>query len=133
MTQPVDQDLMASRYGTRRTSLLLLGSIVLVAVLFVGWVIWAAVQQADPPMQWRTVGVSDVSDTSVTLAFEVDKDPSDAVVCTVRALDASGVEVGRAEVPVTGNQSTTSVVYTLQVTARPASADVIDCQPEPNQ
>lgn len=126
---PVDPDLMARRYGTRRPSMLLLASIVIVAVLFVGWVIWAALQQANKPIVWRTVGFSGLSDTSITIDFDVTKPADESVVCTVHALDASGVEVGRAQVPVTTRESDAQLSYTLQVTGRPGSAEVIDCQP----
>jgi hypothetical protein len=122
-------DLLEARYGTGRPrSVLLVVTLGVMITLFVGWVLWAAVLQADQDVRWRTVGYSKVSDTSVTLDFDVFKPADTDVVCVVRALDSASVEVGRAEVPVTSQENDTHVVYTLQVTARPNTAEVAECQ-----
>ncbi len=98
------------------------------ALIFVGWVLWAALAQADRPVRWRTVGYTDVTETSVTVEFDVFKPADRGVSCTVRALDVSSTEVGRATVAVTAPQADVHVVYALPVTGRPTAAEVTDCQ-----
>ena len=122
-------ELLRTRYGpARRTSPLLIIAVAMVAVLFVGWVIWAGLQQADQDVRWRTVGYSHSTNSSVTVEFDVFKPAGTTVTCVVRALDLQSSEVGRAEVPVTASGADTSVVYTLAVTERPNTAEVFSCQ-----
>ena len=126
---PYDDELMASRYGIPdHRSRPLLITIALLAVLFVGWVVWAATEQANQDVRWVTVGYSDVSDSSITINFDVFKPAGTNVVCTVRALDTFSVEVGRADVPIAAQESDAHVTYTLKVTSRPTSVDVTNCQ-----
>jgi hypothetical protein len=99
----------------------------LVIVPFIAWVIWAGYEQAHQDLHWQTIGFSDISDESVTLRFEVFLSAGSSAQCTVRALDADGVEVGRAQVPVHSEGTTASVVYALPVTARPSNAFVETC------
>ena len=106
-------------------------AVVLVAVPFIGWVVWAGVQQSDQDVRWSTTGFRDVSDTSVTVDFDVFLPPDTRALCTVRALDAHGLEVGRAEVPVRTTSDNVAVVYALAVTARPTSAFVDTCRLDP--
>jgi hypothetical protein len=103
--------------------------IALVALPFLGWVVWAGLLQADQDLRWSTTGFRDASDTSVVVEFDVFLQAGSEVTCTVRALDRRGVEVGRAEVPVTSATQDTHVVYALPVTARPSSALVEICRP----
>jgi hypothetical protein len=120
--------LLAERYGpARRTPVALLVVVGLLGAAFLGWVVWAALQQADQEVRWRTTGYSDVTDTSVTVEFDVFKAAGDTVVCTVHALDDRSAVVGRAEVPVAGDRADVHVVYALPVTNRPTTAEVTRC------
>ena len=100
----------------------------LVVVPFLGWVIWAGFEQANPELRWQTVRFAHISDESVTVTFDVFTPPGASVECTVRATDARGVEVGRAQVPVQPDGTSATVVYALPVTARPSSAFVEGCR-----
>lgn len=126
------QELLRRRYGSGgRPSIPLIIVLTSSAALFVGWVLWAAVGQADQPVRWSTVGYSDLSDTSVTVSFDVFKPANAEVSCVVSALDVSNTEVGRATVPVTSDLSDVHVVYALLVTSRPTAAEVTACQLTP--
>ena len=99
-------------------------------VPFVCWVVWAAFQQAGQDLRWETVSFSGATDDSITLRFSVYLPSEQTAVCTVRAMDAHGVEVGRAQVPVDADGPSTTVVYALPVTARASTAFVDSCQLE---
>lgn len=131
MALPPDVDLahLEERYGAGRSPLALGIVVALVALPFLGWVVWAGLLQAEQDLRWSTTGFRDATDTSVVIEFDVFLPAGSEVTCTVRALDRRGVEVGRAEVPVTSDSSDTRVVYALQVTARPSSALVETCRP----
>lgn len=119
---------LQARYGNPRLPLALAVALALVVVSFVGWVVWAGLGQADRDLRWSTTRFSDASATSVTVEFDVFKPVGTDVVCVVRALDAKGVEVGRAEVPVEADRSDVHVVYALPVTARPSTALADSCR-----
>jgi len=127
---PPDADLdhLRTRYGTGRSPLAVALVVTLVVLPFLGWVVWAGLLQADRDVTWSTTGFSDATETSVIVEFDVYLPAGTQVTCTVRALDPSAVEVGRAEVPVTSDSSNTHVVYALPVTARPSSAFVDSCR-----
>lgn len=123
-----DADYLRARYGASGPSPLLLAALALLAASFVGWVVWAGLGQADRDVRWATTGFSGMTGTSVTVEFDVFK-PADAkVVCLVRALDAKGVEVGRANVPVASPEPEVHVNYALPVTARASTALVDLCR-----
>ncbi len=123
-----DLDHLRSRYGTGRSPLTVALVALLVVLPFLGWVVWAGLLQADQDVRWSTTGFGDISNTSVTVEFDVYLPAGTDVTCTVRALDSRALEVGRAEVPVTSNSTNTHVVYALPVTARPSSAFVDVCR-----
>lgn len=104
----------------------------LVVVPFLGWVVWAGLQQADQEVRWETVsfdsGPEGSAPSSVQINFDVFFPAGTSLECTVRALDADGVEVGRADVPVNAAGTSATVDYALQVTARPSSAFVQTCR-----
>ncbi len=129
LSPDVDLDHLQQRYGTGRSPLAIGLVVGLVVLPFLGWVVWAGLLQADQDLTWSTTGFADESDSSVVVEFDVFLPAGSAVTCTVRALDRRGVEVGRAEVPVTSDSSDTHVVYALPVTARPSSAFVDSCRP----
>lgn len=121
--------LLRQRYGpARQRSVLLTALIASVAIAFLGWVIWAAVEQAATDVRWATVGYSAVSNTSITVEFDVFKPAASTATCVIRALDDTSMEVGRAEVPISSTQSDVNVVYALPVTALPTTAEVEACQ-----
>ena len=125
----VDLAHLEERYGVGRSPLVVGTIVALVALPFLGWVVWAGLLQADQDLRWSTTGFRDATDTSVVVEFDVFLPADSKVTCTVRAFDRRGVEVGRAEVPVTSESSDTRVVYALPVTARPSSALVETCRP----
>lgn len=121
--------LLRERYGpAHQRSVLLTALIASVAIAFLGWVIWAAAEQAATDVRWRTIGYSAVSDTSITVEFDVFKPAASTATCVIRALDDTSTEVGRAEVPISSAQSDVNVVYALPVTALPTTAEVEACQ-----
>jgi xanthine/uracil permease len=77
------------------------------------------------------VGVVDnfqvTSSTKVVVNFEVHRPASMAVVCVVRARDAAGAEVGRANVTVPPGDKITHVPYTLTTTGQAVTGEVEDC------
>jgi len=129
---PEQRELLQQRYGpARRTPVVLLVVLGVVVLAFLGWVGWAALQQSAADVRWSTFGYSDVSDTSVTVEFDVFKQPGETVMCTVQALDVTSDVVGQARVEVSGDRADVHVTYALPVTRRPTSAQVESCASAP--
>lgn len=125
---PEQRARLQERYGSaHRSPVGLLLAVAVLVLAFLGWVVWAAFQAAHADVRWRTVGYTDVTDTSVTVSFDVFKDAGTPVTCLVRALDEASNEVGRAEVPIDAARSDAHVVYALPVTHRPTAAEVTSC------
>jgi len=73
-----------------------------------------------------------VSDSEVSISFEVTKDPGEDVTCIVRARSRDGREVGRAEVPIpdnAGGRDTVPVTYTLATSKLAVAPEVYGCGP----
>jgi hypothetical protein len=80
--------------------------------------------------QAAVVRYGNVTDTQVTVTFEVRKPAGDSALCRLRALDRSGVETGYAEVKVgTGDRVTTT--YTIGTKKRAAAVDLLGCNAAP--
>ncbi len=93
-------------------------------------------QYADPPYEVRIISVTSVTDTAVTVTFEVRVPAGRGASCTILAHTRDGEEVGRAaiEVPAGGPQaSTRRVTYTLKTSKRPVTGEVPGCGPLPTE
>ena len=123
-----DVDQLRRRYGTDRSRVGVVLIAALLIVPFLAWVVWAGLEQANREIRWETVGFSAASNDSVTINFHVFRPEGSPAECTVRALDLHGVEVGRAQVPISPDGQDATVDYPLAVTARPSSAFVDSCR-----
>jgi hypothetical protein len=91
-------------------------------------------QYALAPYQVQILGVRDLTDSSVTVTFEVTKPAGQPAMCTVIAHSRNGLEVGKAQVRVPGgaaDQTVARVTYTLPTSARPVTGEVPGCGPAP--
>jgi hypothetical protein len=80
----------------------------------------------------QVVRFSIVSESQVTITFNVVKDGGQAATCIVRARSRDGREVGRAEVPVPAGakgQKSVAVTYTLATSKRAVAPEVYGCAP----
>ena len=73
------------------------------------------------------ISSTNVTDSSITVTFDVTKRDRAAATCTVEAFTYDNVQVGTAQVPVPEG-TTVKVKYTLATTARPYVAEVPACQ-----
>jgi Domain of unknown function (DUF4307) len=89
-------------------------------------------QYALAPYQVTVLSVTDIGDHQVTVTFEVRKPAGESALCTVRARNRAGAEVGRAEVQVpagAAEETRSRVTYTLRTTERPVTGEVPGCGP----
>jgi hypothetical protein len=127
------------RYGRRRDparqrrrrllSFVLAG---LVVVGGVGIAVKLYQQYAQAPYQVRVISVTNLTDTQVTVLFEVRKPAGHKTLCTVLGHTRDGEQVGIAEVEVPAgapDETITQVTYTLVTTERPVTAEVPGCGP----
>jgi hypothetical protein len=89
-------------------------------------------QYAMPPYEVTNLNVTDLTDTGVTVSFDVRVPAGEGATCTVQGHTRDGVLVGRAEVdvPPGGPRATNlHVTYSLVTTARPMTGEVPGCGP----
>jgi len=89
-------------------------------------------QYAQAPYEVTIVNVRDISETGVTVTFDVTVPQGGSATCTVQGHTRDGLLVGRAEVdavPVDATQTTIRVTYTLETTQRPMTGEVPGCGP----
>ena len=80
---------------------------------------------------YESRGYTVESDALVRVEFEVAKDPAAAAVCSVRAQDRTGAEVGNALVRIGPSpQSRQVVTHDLPTTARAVTGEVTGCSAE---
>ena len=104
----------------------------LVVVAGLGIAVKLYQQYALAPYQVRIISVTDLTDTAVTVTFEVTKPPGQAALCTVLGHTRDGEEVGRADVRIPAgeaDETVTKITYTLATTKRPVTAEVPGCGP----
>jgi hypothetical protein len=94
-------------------------------------------QYALAPYQVRIISVTDLTDSAVTVTFEVRRPAGEPATCTVLGHTRDGVEVGKATVDIpagdvpagNGGEIVTRVTYTLHTIGRPVTAEVPGCGP----
>jgi hypothetical protein len=92
---------------------------------------WFALKQANPPIQSAVLGYTVTTDRTVRVQFEVDKSPGRDAVCTLRARNSAGEEVGRRDVNVPAVPSgprRTVLEETLQTSDRAIVGEVLECR-----
>lgn len=121
----------ADRYGSSarpsRWLAYLLGAAVILTGVGVAFLGYARFGPKD--LEGEQISYDTVDDSTVNLTFAVTrKDPSEAVVCIIRARSKDGSETGRREVYVPPARSGTVQVESIIRTSRPpAVADVYGC------
>lgn len=126
------------RYGRRRapgrSRRRWLTAVLLILVIALGLAIAVKLyrQYGEAPYQVRMISVTNLTDTGVTVTFEVTHPAGEGADCTVRARARDGNEVGKAIVavsPADPGATVTRVTYTLVTTARPVVGEVPGCGP----
>ena len=117
MTNPAEGDHLAARYGagTGRPTPVAVAAMVVLATIFVGWVVWAALGAAAPDVTAQVTGFVVRGPQEITVKVSVAADRG-RVTCPLRALDADRETVGattlRVRVPSSGRVETTVPVRT---------------------
>lgn len=129
MSELSQAEYLRRRYGAhvsdRRTIAIVAG---LLVVLTVAWLVWQAIALRTPSAQAEGVALSVVSDSEVSVTFNLTTAPGASVSCTVRAYTENLTEVGVKEVTVGPVTEATSSVTTSVATIQPATgATVGDC------
>ena len=125
------------RYGRRRDpqrrrwAPVVIGIVVLLGGLAVSVKLYR--QYGAEPYQVRVVSVSEFTDASVTMVFEVHAPAGSDALCVIRARNRAGAEVGRAEVTVRGPAPAGAdgwipTTYTLVTSGRGFVAEVPGCR-----
>lgn len=93
------QQRLDERYGrtarddTRTKRILIIGG-VLFTLVFGAWVVWGGLSGTNAELEVRELGYRDLTDTSITVAWEVSVAPGTEVSCAVQALNANFGIVG---------------------------------------
>ncbi|HET8956898.1 MAG TPA: DUF4307 domain-containing protein [Microcella sp.] len=93
------QQRLDERYGrtarddTRTKRILVIGG-VLFTLVFGAWVVWGGLSGTNAELEVRELGYRDLTDTSITVAWEVSVAPGTEVSCAVQALNANFGIVG---------------------------------------
>ena len=117
MTQPARPEHLTARYGdrSRRPAPAVVAAIVVLATVFVGWVVWAALAASKPDVTAQVTGFAVRGPEEIRVEVTVGSDPG-LVTCPLRALDADRETVGattvRVRVPSSGRVETTVPVRT---------------------
>ena len=119
---------LADRYGRSSSSRrpLVVGLVVLVAAVFLGWVAWAALFHGNPDARSGLVGFEVVDDHTVEVTVDVRLKETDEAECLVRAYSVDKSTVG--EQPFTGVEG--RQVATVRTERRATSAEVVGCRAE---
>jgi hypothetical protein len=125
-TRPVD------RYGAPRpwARPLAVGVAVLLAVVGGGWLLWAALYHATPPVAAQIRAYKVLGDGTVAATIDVEREPGVAVTCLLEAQAADHFVVGERQVRIpAGPRQALTRTYRIE-TERPATNAVLDgCEP----
>jgi uncharacterized protein DUF4307 len=107
-------------------------AIVVLATVFVAWVLWAALGAASPDVRSQLLAFRIESDRAVSARIEVTADARRAVTCTVQAEDRTREPVGvrRLTVPA-GTEGTRRAATTVSTRARAVTVVLVGCRLAP--
>ncbi|HWG25421.1 DUF4307 domain-containing protein [Actinospica sp.] len=118
----------AERYGikrgmsrTRKITLGVFGFALLCGVA--GYIAW---NEANPQIQAEVISYT-VNGTSINVTFQVNKSADQRVSCVLEAQDVRGAVIGSANVTVPAGRAEEDMVYTVNTTGTPNTAEVSSC------
>jgi Domain of unknown function (DUF4307) len=118
------------RYGRRRrqrSTRVAFATAVLVALLGLGFLAWAAADWASPPVRSGIVSYDDATDDSITVTFDIVRDPGLPVTCEFELTTASRL-VTRQTVDVpAGPQTRLRITRTLE-SREPVAVHLLGCR-----
>lgn len=127
----------AGRYGRRReprrTPRLLIAVLALLVVAGAGWIgSRLYVAYGDGDYTGAVTKFGDIADDRVTITVMVRLPEDGTAICTLRARNEAGAEIGRQEVLVKAGSdpSRTIVSHTLMTSDRPVTGELQGCRPE---
>lgn len=130
MSQAVEQDYLAERYGGQRRGVprgLLITAAATVAVVLLALLAWLAMGQGGQPVRTNDIGYEVNDDNSVSVVFEIVRpDPSIPVRCSVQALDAAWAQMGVREVEIPASAHRVQrITVEVNTTQRAINANVV--------
>jgi Domain of unknown function (DUF4307) len=134
MTRPglsaADRERLRHRYPKPRVPRpLLIGIVVVVAAVSLGWLVWAGLVHSNPTVSARVPSYTVVSDTRIDVTVTVDRpDPSIAVVCRISAQATDFQPVGEVNLPVQASADrVVDVTVSITTLRRATTAVVREC------
>jgi len=122
-------DRIAARYPKRRSGTYVAALAVLVGLVGLGWLMWAAVFHANPAVSGQVQSFRVTSDTDVVVLLRVDRpDPSVQGRCTVIAQSEDHRRVGELAVDVApGQDRIVDLTVTIRTLGKAVSASLDSC------
>lgn len=127
----VNEELLAQRYGiaptatVRRRMIVGIGALTILAAMVFGWI---AIDRFSPQANFENATHSIVSDTSVAIAFNVNKPADRSARCVIVAENRTHAQVGWIEVEVgPAEQNRVQVSTSVATSERAALAKVTEC------
>jgi hypothetical protein len=128
-----------ARYGsgTDRVQYIVLG--VVTALLVAATAVFFYLQNSGPKVTYALTSFSVVSDTKVTVTWQMTRPLGAEVYCVIRAQDVAHQDVGYATVTVAPGPATVQTSYRMNTESRATTAEVLACStsrsvhaPQPN-
>lgn len=94
------------------------GGIGVVGVL-AAWIVWGGLSGSNAQLETRELGYRDVTDTSITVRWEVSADPGSEIACALQALNESFGIVGWKVVTIPASDERTRVFEESLRTSEP--------------
>ena len=118
---------MQARYGMGRRPLAapIVGG--LVALAFLGVLVWITIGMGSQGVQYRLLAWETKAPDRVDVTFEVRNTTADDVICVIRAQDQRRVDLGYVELTIPGGQEYVSMTYRLRTLAPAYTAELLGC------
>ncbi|MDN5762623.1 MAG: DUF4307 domain-containing protein [Microlunatus sp.] len=129
---PSDRARLARRYPQPLIPrLLLVGVVVAVAAVALGWLVWAGLAQSSPAVSAKVSAYTVVSDTEIAATVTVDRpDPSVPVVCRISAQAEDFQPVGEVNLKVDPSEhGVVDAPVSITTVRRATTATVRECSP----
>jgi hypothetical protein len=125
---------LATRYGTPNANRrrLLVSGVAALALVFVGWVAWAALFHGDPEVTSDLVSYDVVDEHTATASFTVARRTPDVeATCLLRAQAADHATVGELNVRIApGGDRVQTLSKTVRTEREATTVDVVGCVAE---
>jgi hypothetical protein len=127
---PENAEFLRQRYGIGKSSSARRFVAVVVAAVFLPWLLWSAWHHSNPEIRVTLISFQNLTNNSIDITYLVERrDPATPLICTLLARDFDKNVVGEIQRSIPASESNKlKITTTIPTRIAPVNATILECR-----